>query len=192
MRSVTLIRPAVTGLLLVAVAHGTAAAQNGTGPLVMRSENSSALQVWIVDPESGLAAFYGGDLLAICRDEPGGHDLVDIQEVYDPQEMAKVFVEQGKDVGASLWDHAPPFVVPRLCQDILSRPGPMATGTANLTTSGRFPLSWTDPVGVTVYGMTARGTMSTPDGESLRVNGHWRCRGQGTDTHCTRGLVVNR
>lgn len=190
MRTTVPIRPTVTALLLSAMAQGTAVAQ---GPVVMRSENSSALQLWIVDPESGLAAFFGGDLLAICRGEPDAHDLTDLQQVYDPQEAAVAFVEQGQDIGASLWDHAPPFAVPALCQDILSRPGPMATGMADITATGRWPADWSnpDPKVQTVYGATARGTMRTPDGETLRVNGHWRCQGGGANTRCTQGLQVN-
>lgn len=193
MRSTLPIRPAVAALFLWAMTQGTAVAQVGSGPVVMRSENSSALQLWIVDPESGLAAFYGGDILAICRNEPDAHDLTDLQQVYDPQGMAVVFVEQGKDIGASLWEHAPPFVVPGLCQDILSRPGPIATGTADIVATGRWPADWSnpDPKVQTVYGATARGTMRTPDGETLRVNGHWRCQGGGATTRCTQGLAVN-
>lgn len=190
MNRATPIRSALAGLFLLAAIPGTATAQ-GDGPVVMRSENSTVLQLWIVDPQSGLAAFYGGDILAICRNEPDGHDLTDLQSVYDPREAAQVFLQKGKNVRASLWESAPPFS-PRLCQDILSRPGPMATGTADIVATGRWPTDWSDPDPnvQTVYGATANGTMTTSEGEVLRVNSHWRCRGWSTDTRCTQGVNV--
>jgi hypothetical protein len=50
----------------------------------------------------------------------------------DIQDIRNNMVLSGKDVGASLWDHAPPFRVPALCRDILARGSPMASGTANV------------------------------------------------------------
>jgi hypothetical protein len=192
MRSIAPIRIMVVGLLLAGAVQGTAKAQVN-GPVVIRSEDSTVLQLWIVDPETGVAAFYGGDIIAICQNDPDGHNLTDLQTVYGPQELAEVFVQKGRNVGASLWDPAPPFVVPRLCQNILSRPGPVATGTADIVATGRWPTDWSDPDPKvqTVYGATARGTMRTPAGETLRVESHWRCRGWSTDTRCTEDVVVN-
>jgi hypothetical protein len=111
--------------------------------------------------------------------------------VYDPQEVATMFEARGREIGASLWSHAPPFNA-RLCQDILSRKVPIATGTATMAATGRFPQTWGDPDVMTVYGVTAQGTMRTPQGETLRVNSHWRCQGDGPETRCAQGVVVNR
>lgn len=191
MRSAPMLACAAACLLLLAMAHAPATAQDASEPVVVRSEDSSLFQVWVVDPESGLAAFFGGDIVAICRNEPDAHDLLDITEVYEPQELASVFAARGTDIGASLWDHAPPFN-PRLCQDILAREGPIATGTASMASTGRFPRTWADPSVKTVYGITAQGTMQTTEGETLRVNAHWRCQGQSTDTRCSQGVVVNQ
>jgi hypothetical protein len=191
MRSVVIIRRVAATLLLLFASYEAAAAQAPSGPVVVRSPNSSAFQVWIVDPGTGVAAFYGGDIVAICREEPDAHDLLDMTEVYDPQDLAMVFAAQGKDIGASLWDRAPPFNA-RLCQDILARGAPLATGTADVTSTGRFPQTWADPDVMGVYGLTAQGTMTTPQGETLRVNGHWRCQGRAPESRCTQGLVVNR
>jgi hypothetical protein len=62
-------------LLLVGLWSDGAHAQGATGPIMMRSEGSTELQCWIVDPTSGVAAFYGGDIVAICKEEPDAHDL---------------------------------------------------------------------------------------------------------------------
>lgn len=190
MKSRPLFGSLLGGLLLAGMAHGMAIAQSH--PIVMRSENSTALQLWMVDSETGRAAFYGGDIVAICRNDPDGHDLTDIQQVYDSQGLAQVFLQKGKNVRSSLWDPAPPFS-PSLCREILSRPGPIATGTATIVGTGRWPVDWSnpDPKVQTVYGATASGSMQTDDGKTLRVQSHWRCRGWSTETQCTQDVVVN-
>lgn len=162
-------------------------AQNAEGPIIMRSQGT--IQWWAVDPRTGQAAFYGGDIVAICNEEPGGHDLVDLQVVHPPADLAQSVTARGEDVGASLWDHAPPFN-PNLCADILSREGPLAVGTADLTWSGRIAVDWGNPDVTTPYGMAAHGTMRTPEGETLRVNSHFRCVYTGGNTKCTQGVQV--
>lgn len=184
------------GLLLAGAWPDVADAQSRSGPIVMRSANSSVLQWWIVDPGTGVAAFYGGDIVAICKAEPGAHDLLDLQEVDIPNDAnRRNSLFRGKRIGASLWDRAPPFNG-RLCADILARGAPMATGTADLTFNGADLASFLDPDNrnASTYGMNAHGTMRAPDGQTLRVNAHYRCRWDGNDNRtlrCTQGVAVN-
>lgn len=185
MSSSKLFRALTAAILVFGAWTGVADAQAPSGPVVMRSENSAVLQWWIVDPESGIAAFYGGDIVAICEAEPDAHDLLDLQEVQNPEDV--VYVAPGEGIGTSLWDRAPVFRVPGLCEDLLTRDGPMATGTADLMFTGRFPETWGDP---STYGMAARASMLTPEGDTLRVNAHYRCRWDGDSQRCTQGVVV--
>lgn len=185
------ILPAVFLFTLIGGSAGTLEAQDPSGSVVMRSEN--IITWWVVDPSSGVAAFYGGDIIQICSDDPEGHDLLDFQEVHQPNEVAFALVAKGDDIGSSLWDHPPPFIMPRLCHDILSRDGPMATGTADITVSGRFITDWDAldaPGAVSTFGMTARGTMQTPDGATLRVDSRYRCAQGGGERRCTQGVDV--
>jgi hypothetical protein len=161
-------------------------AQAAPGSVVMRSQN--VITWWVVDPSTGLTAFYGGDIIAICNDNPDGYDLLDFQEAHAPNDIATNLVAKGKGIGASLWDHAPPFRMPALCQDILSRGAPKATGTADLTITGRFPVTWADPTVVSPFGMTARATMHTPDGQVIRVSSQYRCVSRGADMQCTQSV----
>jgi hypothetical protein len=185
-------RCAAAVLLLVGLWSDGAHAQGATGPIMMRSEGSTELQWWIVDPTSGVAAFYGGDIVAICKEEPDAHDLVDLQELKAPAGIASNLLAQGKDIGASLWERAPTFSVPQLCRDILSQDTPLATGTAALTFTGRFPKIWNDPEVLSPYGMAAQGDMLTPDGESIGVNAHYRCVKNRERTRCTQGVTVKQ
>lgn len=183
------IRRALILLMLVGVWAGSPLhAQDSPESVVMRSQNT--ITWWVVDSSSGLAMFYGGDIVKICSEEPEGYDLLEFHEVQQPNDVATNLVAKGDGIGASLWDHAPPFVMPRLCTDILSRNGPMATGTADLTFIGRFPATWSDPDVVAPYGLTASGTMTTPVGETLRVNARYRCVATGAKQRCTQGLTV--
>lgn len=183
------IRRTVVLLLLVGVSAGSPLhGQASPESVLMLSEDT--ITWWVVDSSSGLAMFYGGDIVKICSDDPEGYDLLAFQEVRQPNDVATNLVAKGEDIGASLWDHAPPFVMPRLCTDILSRSGPMATGTADLTLIGRFPTTWSDPDVVAPYGLTASGTMTTPDGETLRVNARYRCVARGAEQRCTQGVTV--
>lgn len=175
--------------LLSAIANpGPLEAQASARSVVMRSEG--IVTWWVVDPGTGQAAFYGGDIVAICRDDPDGYDLVDFHEMEAPGAVATTMVGRGSDVGASLWDHAPPFVMPRLCTDILSRGAPLAVGTANITMTGRFPVAWGDPDVVSPFGLTANGTMRTPGGETLRVHSQYRCVARSADMRCTQNVTV--
>jgi len=181
-------RVAIVTLLAGAWAVGLTA-QAPEGPVVMRSEN--LITWWVVDPTSGVAAFYGGDIIAICQEDPEGYDLLDFQNVSQPNEVARNLVAKGDDVGMSLWDHAPPFVGARLCADILARGTPMATGTADITITGRFPTTWADPDVTAPFGLAARGTLTTPEGETLNVTSHYRCVARGGEQRCTQGVVVS-
>jgi hypothetical protein len=185
------------GVLLLGTATGRGGAQtpSRSGPIVMRSAESSLLQWWTVDPQSGLAAFYGGDIVAICKNEPGAHDLLDLSTVDIPQRDTRSnTVAKGDDVGASLWEHAPPFNA-HLCADILSRPGPIATGTAQVTATASDLESYlsADVKNRTTYGVMGRGTMNAPDGTVYRVTSHYRCTfgGQtGARDRCVQGVEV--
>lgn len=186
-RSVGILQ-AVFLFTLIGGSAGTLEAQDPSGSVVMRSEN--IITWWVVDPSSGVAASYCGDIIQICSDDPEGHDLLDFQVVDQPNEVAFALVAQGDDIGSSLWDHQPPFIMPRLCHDILSRDGPMATGTADLTVSGRFIEDWDAPGAVHPFGMTARGTMQTPDGATLHVDSRYRCVQKDGEMRCTQGVHV--
>jgi hypothetical protein len=175
-------------MLMLAVAVSDSLRAQESRSVIMRSQN--VITWWVVDEVSGQAAFYGGDIIAICRDDPAGYDLLEFQEVQAPNEIATNLVAQGRDVGASLWDRAPPFVMPRLCHDILARGAPMATGTADITITGRFPVTWADPDVVSPFGMTATGTMETREGATMRVNAQYRCVTRGGDMRCTQNLTV--
>lgn len=190
------IRGFVVALLFTGAWPAIVASQTASGPVVMRSQGSTVLQWWVVDPTSGVAAFYGGDIIAICNAAPGGHDLLDLQQVDIPDDAAREnWLAKGDDIDASLWDHAPPFNA-GLCADILAREGPMATGTARLTFTGNDISSFLDPDNrnTSTYGMNAHGTMRAPDGRTLRVNANYRCKWDGNDNRtvrCTQGVVVN-
>lgn len=175
-------------MLLMLMATDSLRAQESPRSVIMRSQN--VITWWVVDEASGQAAFFGGDIVAICGDDPAGYSLLEFQEVQAPNEIATNLVAKGRDVGASLWDRAPPFVMPRLCQDILARDGPLATGTADITITGRFPVTWADPDVVSPFGMTAAGTMQKTDGSTLRVNAQYRCVTRGGDMRCTQNLSV--
>jgi hypothetical protein len=186
----------LAGLLFLVLPGQAAQGQSPSGAVIMKSKNSGLIQWWVVDPASGVAAFYGGDLLAICREEPDAHDLVDVMEV-DIQDIRNNMVLSGKDVGASLWDHAPPFRVPGLCRDILARGSPMASGTANVRFTVADLEAMFDPTRENrhraSYGMTAQGLLTTPQGETLRVNAHYRCvavADQPGARRCTQGVKV--
>lgn len=188
----------ITGVILLGLPVPGALAQAPTGPVVMKTRNSTLLQWWIVDPQSGVAAFYGGDILAICREEPNAHDLLDLVEV-DVGDIRNNMIASGKEIGASLWDHAPPFRVPALCQDILARGTPMASGTADLVFTAADLEAMFDPTRENrhraAFGMTAQGQMRTPRGEDLRVNAHYRCTAvadQPGAQRCVQGVEVKR
>lgn len=174
----------LTGTLAVGLA-----AQGPEGAVIMRSENH--ITWWVVDPSSGVAAFYGGDIIAICNEDPEGWDLLDFQDVSQPNDVARNLVAKGDDIGTSLWDHAPPFIVPRLCADILARGAPMAIGTSDITITGRFPTTWADPDVTAPFALSARGTLTTPDGETLDVTSRYHCvRSRSGERRCTQGVVV--
>lgn len=175
-------------LMLVVAATDSLRAQESPRSVIMKSQN--VITWWVVDEATGQAAFYGGDIVAICNDDPAGYDLLDFQEVQAPNEIATNLVAKGRDVGASLWDRAPPFVMPRLCHDILARGAPLAIGTADITITGRFPVTWADPDVVSPFGMTASGTMTTPDGAAVLVNAQYRCVTRGGEMRCTQNLSV--
>lgn len=182
------IRSAIFLLVLAGGSAGSLEAQGSQGSIVMRSQN--VITWWVVDPSSGVAAFHGGDIIAICSGDPSGYDLLDFREVQAPNDVATNLVARGRSIGASLWDPAPPFVMPRLCHDILARGAPIAIGTADITITGRFPVTWADPDVVSPFGMTARATMQTPDGRSLQVNSHYRCVTKPPEMECTQGVTV--
>lgn len=192
MRFVRSGRCAAAVLLLVGLWSDGAHAQGVTGPIVMRSEGSTELQWWIVDPTSGVAAFYGGDIVAICKEEPDAYDLLDLHELKAPAGIASNLLAQGEGIGASLWGRAPTFSYPLLCRDILSQDAPMATGTAAVTFNGRFPETWNDSDVVSPYGMAAQGDMLTPDGQSIGVNAHYRCVKSRERTRCTQGITIKQ
>lgn len=175
-------------LMLVVASTDSLGAQESPRSVIMHSKN--VITWWVVDEATGQAAFYGGDIVAICSDDAAGYDLLDFQEVQAPNEIATNLVAKGSDVGASLWDRAPPFVMPRLCHDILARGAPLATGTADITITGRFPVTWADPDVVSPFGMTASGTMMTPDGATVRVHAQYRCVTRGGEMRCTQNLSV--
>ncbi len=179
---------AVVPSMLVAAASGSLQAQEPPRSVIMRSQN--VITWWVVDPASGRAAFYGGDIVAICRDDPDGYDLLDFQEAQAPNDLATNLVAKGSGIGASLWESPPPFVMPRLCHDILARGEPMARGTADITITGRFPVTWADPRVVSPFGMTASGTMLTPTGETLHVQSHYRCVWRDDAMRCTENVTI--
>jgi hypothetical protein len=188
MKTATRMLRLVIMLMLVVAGTDSLRAQEQPRSVIMRSQN--VITWWVVDEATGQAAFYGGDIVAICSDDPAGYDLLEFQEVQAPNEIATNLVAKGRDVGASLWDRPPPFVMPRLCHDILARGAPMATGTADITITGRFPVTWADPDVVSPFGMTASGSMKTPEGATLRVNAQYRCVTRGGEMRCTQNLSV--
>lgn len=184
-------RLAAIGVVLAFAVPEPSQAQS-SGAVIMRSEGH--ITWWVVDEASGQAAFFGGDIVAICNDSQDldGYDLLDFRTVTDPRNVAMVMQGSGDEVGTSLWASAPPFVGGRLCRDILSREGPVATGTSQIQVSGRFPVTWADPDVRNPFGMTAMGTLHTPGGSTLYLNAHYRCASTGEESEmsCTYGLDV--
>ena len=173
---------------------------DATGPVVMLGEYQG-LAWWIVDPDSHVTAFYGGDIQAICRDDPmmfsAVKDFSYVKYVYlkAPTEKRRFNdLERGSDVAASLWDGPPPFVLPQLCADILAR-SPIATGTAHVHLSavnvGNAPVP--DARGRSVLTFSGQGTMNKPDGTTIRVQSSSGCSwptGESKDTvYDCRGKV---
>lgn len=182
-RTITL----AAALLLATVAAGPLEAQSSSGAVIMRS--AGHITWWVVDSDSGTAAFFGGDIAAICSGDPSGYDLLDFREVTDPREVARTMQARG-EVGVSVWDSPPPFVMPRLCNDILSRDGPSAVGTAGVSISGRFPVTWADPDVTSPFGLSASGMVETTAGESLRLQAGYRCVTVDATMSCRQHLQI--
>lgn len=163
-------------------------AQNSSGAVVMRSED--VVTWWAVEEGTGRAAFFGGDVMEICTSGSAGYDLLDFQEVKAPNELATNLLARGDDVGASLWERAPRFAPGAMCQDILAMGLPIATGEARLTVVGRFPTSAGDASATSPYGVTARGTLRTPEGEEIDVDARLRCQSRENRQRCTQEVRV--
>jgi len=153
-------------------------APDSSGPIVLRGAYQG-LAWWIVDPGTGMAAFYGGDIQTICENDPNmfgaveGFSDVRYQVVEGPNDRW-TDLERGDDVGASLWDGPPPFRLPQLCANILSR-SPVAVGTArvklNVVNLGSDPAAH----GRSVITFTGKGSFEKPDGESVSVQSSSTC-----------------
>lgn len=182
------VRDILLSTLILAAAAGPLAAQPSSGSVIMRSQNT--VTWWVVDEESGRAAFFGGDIVAICQQDPEGYDLLDFQEVEQPNDVATNLVARGDGIGTSLWAKAPTFAGAALCRDVLAAGEPLATGSSDLNIMARFPTTWAEADITMPYGMTARGTVWTPEGEEMSVNARFRCVSRSGETKCTQGLTV--
>lgn len=157
-----------------------AASQHGpppsSGPNVSRYEGSFTL--FFVDPETGVSAYFGGDLVALCSGDPEGFAPVAIQEVNVPEDANRFMqLVKARDVPASLWDPAPAN-----CAEVLAG-SPVATGYGDFVSNDNDVLIFLNPESknANAFGGNARAVMETPGGETLRVNAHWRCRWDGND-----------
>lgn len=153
-----------------------------SGPVVMRGEYQG-LSWWVVDPDSHVTAFYGGDIQSICRSDPNifgaveGFSYVRYQIVDSESDKHLLSdLERGKDVGASLWDGPPPFRVPQLCADILSR-DPIAVGTAHIKLNVINVRSSPGETakGRSVITFSGQGSMQKQSGESVKVKSTSNC-----------------
>lgn len=180
------VRSVLLSILVLCAAAAPLAAQQSS--VVLRSQTT--IMWWVVDAETGRAAFFGGDIVALCDQDPEGYDLLEFQEVEQPNDVATQLVAHGDGIGTTLWEKAPTFSWPTaLCRDVRAAE-PLAVGESDLTFSGRFPTKWADPEVTAPYGLTAQGTLRTPEGEELRLNARYRCVFRGGETRCTQGLTV--
>lgn len=162
-----------------------------TGPVVMRGEYEG-LAWWFVDPDTGLTTFYGGDIQTICENDPNmfgseeGWSVVQYLIKEGRSDTVWNDLERGKDVEASLWDSPPPFRLPQLCADILSRE-PIAEGSARVKVNLINVHFAPDPdaKGRSHINSSAEGMMTKPTGETIRVHSRSKCNwpaGESIDT----------
>ncbi len=150
---------------------------------VLRLDSTFAWRV--SDPESGLMAYLGRDIVAWCQGDPAAADTVFYHIVVNPVESRRVMANMTGDVHTSVWP-----VGPSNCARYLSET-PLATGMSRLhyTDNDMRPADRPDPVNVDAWGYMAQGILTDAAGEPARFQLVFRATFDGIDPATTRQHV---
>ena len=157
------------------LAKGPKTSPGQSGPIVLRSETTMAL--FCADPDKGIAAVYGLDIVDFCN-EIENFDIFDLKEVNVPSDVNRIIqLVKGKNVRTSVW----PFILIDNCDQF--KIAPLATGTVDLvyTNNDVYPYWSEKSKNAHVFGFTAHGKLTGPDGELLHFNSVHKYRWDGSN-----------
>jgi hypothetical protein len=130
------------------------------------------------DPSRGLLVTLGGDVIEFCAHGLLTFDLIEVQNIDVPEDANRLIqIFSADEMVIDVW----PFTGFD-CRAILST-DPLASGTVAITGTDNDLEVYNNPDNVNwnAFGFTARGEVTTADGDSARLNTVHRCVWDGVD-----------
>jgi len=145
----------------------------------------SAFSILLTDPERGLTAYFGRDIVAWCQGDPAAADTVAYHSVTNPVETQRILRNVAGDVRTSVWLDGP-----NTCARYLSET-PIATGLSHIryTDNDIMPNQRPDPANHDAWGWMAQGELADAAGNRVHLTAISRAVFDGVDWRTTKQHV---